>query len=342
MKAINVIILLFIIVGFFPGCHDEVHSPKPSSTCEYVIPEIPDWNLDSTRISLDDERSVHDLYFREGGKGLIATDHQIWRTEDDGVTWQKVFEGPQRFLYHLIFTDSLHGFLACEFDKKACLLKTMDGGMSWDSICFNPYILFENIAFSDSNIGVAIFLNKYFQLSLQRTIDGGKTWNKVDGLTDLKSNGALSLSAGGFGYHIGDHGKIYTTDDFGLSWNLIETGYTDVITGQFLDPINGFLSGFYYTIKTTDGGVSWDTISNYPTSYIHFFSKMDGLSLQVLDTYWAIDVEYPCNAFLVTHDGGQTWKKSESSFRSFFESPVIVNENLAYGIANNLLIKIYR
>ena len=99
MKAIYVIIQGLMIIALFPGCRDEVHSPEPQSNCEYIIPEIQDWNLDSTSISLQDERSIRTLHFIEGGKGWLATDHQIWRTEDDGVTWQMVFEGPQAALF---------------------------------------------------------------------------------------------------------------------------------------------------------------------------------------------------------------------------------------------------
>jgi len=109
-------------------------------------------------------------------------------------------------------------------------------------------------------------------------------------------------------YAAGYGGTFMKTTDGGASWfvnkNVVgvsSTGSNEIIyDGFFLDMDNGFLNGFGGIWRTTDGGLTWDSLYNFSTT------------ATVYDIYFVDDTlgfVAGTSSMLVqrTTDGGVTW-----------------------------------
>jgi aminopeptidase YwaD len=89
-------------------------------------------------------------------------------TTDGGTEWNGLYIGTGDNLYHVAFTDSLHG---CIVGWGGGIYRTGDGGETWSRIASGTPRDFYGLTFADSLIGYAVgdgIVNK--------TIDGGITW----------------------------------------------------------------------------------------------------------------------------------------------------------------------
>ncbi|EHQ26880.1 Glycosyl hydrolase family 32 domain protein [Mucilaginibacter paludis DSM 18603] len=102
---------------------------------------------------------------------------------------------------------------------------------------------------------------------------------------------------------VGAQGKILTSVNDGVDWNLINTGTSESFGNiQMLNDNTGYVLGYYGSmVKTEDGGASWFPIESPDLSYpylnrFYFYSALVG--------YWFGDYK-----LYKTIDGGKSWKK---------------------------------
>ncbi len=165
-----------------------------------------------------------DRIFGVGVHGIIVY------SDDEGETWTQAKEVP--------FTKTLTD-ISCPTQNKcwatghdATILHSYDAGETWQiqyqDVEFDAPFL--SIHMYDDYEGVAIGA---FALSL-RTANGGISWDYLFIDDDefqphlnytYGDNQAWRKSAQNEGYAVGELGKYYVTDDRGLNWLAIETGY---------------------------------------------------------------------------------------------------------------------
>ena len=165
-----------------------------------------------------------DRIFGVGVHGIIVY------SDDEGETWTQAETVP--------FTKTLTD-ISCPSQNKcwavghdATILHSFDGGKSWEiqyqDVDFDAPFL--SIHMYDDYEGVAIGA---FALSL-RTSNGGISWDYLFIDDDefqphlnytYGDNQGWRKSAQDEGYAVGELGKYYVTDDRGLNWLSIETGY---------------------------------------------------------------------------------------------------------------------
>ncbi len=165
-----------------------------------------------------------DRIFGVGVHGIIVY------SDDEGETWTQAEEVP--------FTKTLTD-ISCPSQNKcwatghdSTILHSFDGGETWQiqyqDIEFDAPLL--SIHMYDDYEGVAIGA---FALSL-RTANGGISWDYLfidddDFQPHLNytygDNQGWRKSAQDEGFAVGELGKYYVTDDRGLNWLAIETGY---------------------------------------------------------------------------------------------------------------------
>ena len=165
-----------------------------------------------------------DRIFGVGVHGIIVY------SDDEGDTWTQADKVP--------FTKTLTD-ISCPSQNKcwatghdATILHSFDGGQTWEiqyqDIDFDAPLL--SIHMYDDYEGVALGA---FALSL-RTANGGISWDYLFIDDDefqphlnytYGDNQGWRKSAQNEGYAVGELGKYYITDDRGLNWLAIETGY---------------------------------------------------------------------------------------------------------------------
>lgn len=179
------------------------------------------------------------------------------------------------------------------------LLKTSDGGQSWNVIESSISGNITDIYFFDEFTGFAISNDLNDCATVYKTVNGGISWDH----TVLQStNAVLSIIFlnNSYGFITGAHGLLFKTTDGGINWveQNIETEYK-INSVFFVNPDIGFAaSEFGLIYKTQDGGESWFPFS---TGYSN-----ENKSLFFLNENTGFVVGSN-NYILKTVDGGVNW-----------------------------------
>ena len=173
-------------------------------------------------------------------------------------SWQQARVPTQVLLTAIDMLDDQYGWAV---GHDAVILKTMDGGVSWQEVYKNveeQRPLFD-VVFKDPENGIAVGAYGYY-LS---TEDGGKTWHDklVNEEHDFHLN-AISQNSNGDLYIAGEAGNIYRSVDSGDNWTTLSSPYE----GSFFDVLAwgdshvaiAGLRGHLYL--SDDKGESWNKI----------------------------------------------------------------------------------
>ena len=226
----------------------------------------------------------------------------VWRSTDQGQSWNKMTRhfqlhnvtcidqdtrpGKEHIWYH--GSGELSGSSAgggdAYFDGNG-IYKSIDGGMSWDSIpitadnvaagAFNPWDFIWNIALDPSNLNEdELYCATYG--SIHRSLDGGQSWSQVLGggnayynNVEVTSNGIVYATLSSDGTDKG----IWRSAD-GISWNRIQPTSFPQIYGRAAIGINpSDENEIYFLIAETDGagqftntffnGQTWTSLYKY-------------------------------------------------------------------------------
>ena len=303
MKIKTPTILLFLFI-LFQGC--------TTKTAKELL-EIENTNYSNSweklnNYPIENGRS-DDLHFFDPLTGyVINSQGYLSFTEDGGKTWKVVYENEGTFLRCITFKNRLEGWLgtigtgdeSLRSRDTIALYQTNDGGNNWSPVKFigpTPKGLCGLQKVTDQMIVGAGRVRgpSYFI----KTNDGGKTWYSYD----------LSHLAG----------------------SLIAT--------HFFDEENGFLIGGTtndkknsrsLVLKTSDGGVNWDTIylsnqkGEYPWKF-SFTTREEG--------YISIQRNVREGSFyhLKTEDGGESWREVEHAQDYYYTQGIgFIDKNIGW------------
>lgn len=208
------------------------------------------------------------------GKG--GKDSQLWRTTDEGETW------------NLVDLSGVEGYGTEEY--------------------------FANIVFSDENTGVLLYTTKVFYTEDGGTTwNLGKIKSNIwNGIRANMSLWDICSADDSTFYGVGKDNQVFKSDDGGKNWFLVYTAeqgaqqyYTSV---GFRDANYGIVgpddtsNGNVYL--TTDGGTTWSEI---PTKAYAIFNTVDFVN----DTIVYIGGTTYSSTILKSIDGGLTWAEEK-------------------------------
>ena len=291
-----------------------------------------------------------DMDFPDAYTGYIVGMYgKIAKTSDCGDNWDLIVTDTNYTLKEVVFTNSDTGWIIANtmipgYDK-GLILRTYNGGESWDYFYFDGYELLDleminnskgmigihrtgffddygflktedggdtwNLSNSElSFINTVSFINENigyctsFTSGLNKTIDGGSTWENIPygyEIGKLSSSKLLFLT-GQTGFYAGwdalaDYGEIYRTDNSGNTWS-------EQISDRFrdIDMLNTDL-GYAVTetgkiYKTINGGIPVGVAesNNNQKSDIAVFPNpaKDFITLRLKNTKYDNDMEYKC------------------------------------------------
>jgi len=195
-----------------------------------------------------------------GGDRLVAVGERghVLVSSDDGASWvqQKV---PTRALLTGVYMQD--GRLGWAVGHDAVVLRTRDGGLSWQRVHYAPEderpLL--DVWFADAERGLAT--SAYGELLATR--DGGDSWERRsirDG-EDFHLN-QLAAAADGTLYVAAEAGHLYRSDDGGTTWVPLPSPYPGSFFGVLPlveGPVLAFgLRGRLYASE--DRGLKWTRI----------------------------------------------------------------------------------
>jgi len=235
--------------------------------CYYTFDEC----LPNTLYKTTDGGESWTLINQYGGTGVLNSisvvgDGEIFalsdydglvHSTDGGQSWNVITVNPNNDINQhgdLTFINSKVGYLSSrgyltDVGNYRKLYKTIDGGQSWSLIYDNPEMTkgLMNFFFIDEYTGYSTHPNA----QISKTTDGGLTWTKTSFSTNT-DEAALKIvfPTAKIGYLISGNwingnsqkGKLYRTDDGGLTWALEfqnDEGFLNDI--DFIDAENGYL-----------------------------------------------------------------------------------------------------
>ncbi len=242
---------------------------------------------------------------------------QIFNSQDHGENWELQFETPGEFLERIQFVDKNTGYLCGDY---GIIMKTTDGGNSWKDIGpkYAPRITKTDPMERDSAALKRYFYEMYFKDKergllwgfeikpligwrasqkrfFYKTLDGGKSWERIDykreehdGIVasflegvELQEDVAMGIYYAPKSLHkIGWQG-MEVSNDKGQNWeNFPYPQFSDdrvmLRTTHFISEHQGYILGGNlekesqgYIIETLDGGRTWRVLEN-ELPHIHY------------------------------------------------------------------------
>ncbi|HEY0380274.1 MAG TPA: hypothetical protein VGC87_25395 [Pyrinomonadaceae bacterium] len=216
------------------------------------------------------------------GEGYVVSTFAVWRTTDDGSTWNEVnqlsFQNLKRSIHKLYFLNSKLGWALGE----GLVLLTNDGGKHWRSVVASLSFDISNtinaVRFLDENRGwmyVDYAPQPFPERAVLFTEDGGKTWQAHNDFNTQTSIYDIFFLDDKTGWMAGDErtsdsgqkaGVLFHTGDGGRTWGALKAApASDAIRFvRFTSPDEGWLATDYSVYRTHDGGGSWLTVLSYP------------------------------------------------------------------------------
>ncbi len=221
----------------------------------------------------------------------------LLKSTDGGNTW-KIFVLPERIYAQDVFFINEDVGWVCGQNWKGYpnyLLGTTDGGKNWKIQLIDTSLNMLTMVFANEKLGWVSGENS----KIYHTTNGGETWylqahflgdiHSIFLVDSLRLWAANIGAAGGAIFHTTDGGKNWLADST-VSW-----GY-DI---QFVDSLNGWVSGQDKIAHTTDGGKSWNT------QFDSNGNKWEDIFMVGKNRGWAITSSE--TKIAVTTNGGINW-----------------------------------
>jgi hypothetical protein len=160
---------------------------------------------------------------------VCGTTGQISKTIDGGKTWAALTTNvPLAELHVVKFVDENIGFVGGELDSTrnlrgiggGLLLKTIDGGNTWEEITLPDSInLINGIFLVDKD---TIYIQQYLSVAILKSIDGGATWDTALSISTGEVMNFYMVDSVAYAVEYGNQGlKIYQSLDYANTWKEV-------------------------------------------------------------------------------------------------------------------------
>ena len=235
--------------------------------------------------------------------GFIAGDGKVLRTIDGGDNWEIIQAGDNQALYSIDVIDSLHiaaaGFGGTSYPAKN--IYSSNGGNTWINGGTLTTSEINCIKYVSLDTGYAVMSN----IGLWKTTNRGQNWAIAAGIGEYELQ---YFAEGRIGYNAGTVLKLWKAEGSYDVWQrmIINDNFADVF---FTSEITGYIAGGTWiggpVYETTNGGVSWFGIPNFP---INLFTTSLA-SLIFTDSLKGFAGGAPCR-IVKTTDAGLTWNSA--------------------------------
>ena len=211
--------------------------------------------------------ALYDIEFINENTGWCCGDGgYIIKTTNSGTNWIQQTNGvPSRALYGIHPVDS-NIVYAVGFTR--VFIKTTNGGASWFSLdtgSVGPTGSYRCVYFINKNTGW-ISNWKSPDYGVKKTTDGGATltlYSYLDFPKDLYFKDSLN------GIGVQNTALIHKTTNGGINWQINQLASSgDFYRVSFINKNTGYTASTRAVYKTTDFGVSWDSVGRVTTENI--------------------------------------------------------------------------
>ncbi|MBW2938973.1 hypothetical protein KXJ69_12725 [Aureisphaera sp. CAU 1614] len=300
MKHILILFAALLLIPFFGNSQDVSLKGKElfgDMTARQIGPALMSGRINDIEMHPTNPRI---MYIGAAGGG-------VWKTTDGGATFSPIFDDYVQSIGvvtldpkdpdNTIWVGTGETWTRNSVSIGNGLFKSTDGGSTWKEVAgFEDSERIASIVINPNNtneiyVGVlgALWSDSETR-GVYKTIDGGKTWNKIlyinpstgtgDVIMDPKNPSTLYASMwefrrSGWGFNSGGvHSGIYKSVDAGNTWNKIHNGFPSGSLGRIGLALAPSDSNILYAVletedktknglwKSTNAGVSWEHLNN--------------------------------------------------------------------------------
>ena len=298
---------------------------------------------------------LNNLYFLSTTEGWIVGDlGKVLHTVDGGDHWIDVPAGINTTLRAVFFSDETTGYIGGDGN----ILRTRDGGFSWTKtttdfdiydIYFDPVL--KNKGYAVGSKGIILSTNDYGN-TWYSTTSGNQNLNRIAFNLPNKGwiTGSVFTTGSGSWANYNDsttlpiiEGSISFTDNSGLTWASVSSGYT-LTDIQFINPNIGFIPenqviSYHLDSVQTHGGYGELIYGYFNFTYDinHYLFKTNNgwntysfstiFSEHSVNTVRSIYISFPTfitgyaigenlDKIYKTTDGGNTWTSLTTGYNS--------------------------
>ena len=201
--------------------------------------------------------------------------------------WEIIHKNKWEYFTSLKLYDDSLGFASANNGQ---IIKTTDGGLSWDNHIRLEGEL-EELQFVDKNHWWLTSTKADTIKRLYRSTDGGDTWEELN--YDISHMNFIQFVGKEKGW-AEQSGKLYFTLDGGYSWIAKSANISNVCQMSFIDENIGWIFDGVLR-KTIDGGNTWETFNYSEIEKIRAVSESICYFQKGIEIYW-------------TTNGGKYWK----------------------------------
>ncbi len=265
--------------------------------------------------------SIHTTSFSSGADNILVTVGSIGyvsKSIDGGTTWNQLSKGGEYSFGSIGFFDDQNGLAITGYWNAGWLLRTHDGGETW-----NIDTIIDNGPFYKiySHGGNWFLLNNNSQM--MKSIDNGDSWTLLDLPDVVNYYYDLQFLNQTLGFMCGDQSTLVKTTDGGVTWEPIDFAQTYTFTKLFFtDENHGWLieKNSKTIMRTVDGGNSWSFTKLKEDIYV--FEPKD---LYFIDNNTGFASTRDGVLFKTT-DGGETWQQSYVFYQSDISQIKFIND----------------
>jgi photosystem II stability/assembly factor-like uncharacterized protein len=246
--------------------------------------------------------------------------------------WLPSQTGTSYDYYGVYFTDNITGWICGQNGK---ILKTINGGDSWQQLTSITSNLLRDIHFINSSTGIACGNNG----TIVKTITSGLIWGLRPVATASNLNRIFFFNSS-TGWIVGDSGTIFKTTNAGDNWFRQQSPVTSGLKSVHFSSVNsGWAVGLVGKIlKTTNGGANW-VISLDLGTIANLYSVQ---FLDALTGYIAGEYESPPGTkfvfFYKTVNGGVWWLYKFSGVTTTIRSLYFANPLCGWAVGDSGVI----
>jgi photosystem II stability/assembly factor-like uncharacterized protein len=284
---------------------------------------------------------IYGLHFTDPLHGWAAGEYILLKTNDGGETWEST--ETDVLFWNVEFSGISNGWAVGGWNGE--LFNTTDGGISWNQKRYGTDGYVTKIGFGSGDFGVAIYYTSMGEHSIDQTANGGITWTQHALLDDSIRWNGLSILDYNSGWLCGEKGTIMHTGNGGISWEIQRENHPieRLSEIQFINLLEGFAAGMdtsyenIFIVKTTDGGLTWSTITESFDGYMQGMWFTDSSNGYII----AHDINMGKAVILITRTGGESWEIVDLPLSSneYGTSIQFVSPEVGFISANNYILK---